>query len=99
MKYYNAQNVLPGELVKIIQQYVNGEYLYIPRSGGEQKPWGSETDARESLKRRNMEIYEQYKNGVTIFELTQTYYLSDKSIRRIIGEQKKQCSKSLQNHK
>ena len=31
MKYEKAQNVLPVELITIIQQYTDGTYLYIPR--------------------------------------------------------------------
>ena len=30
MKYINATMVLPEELIAQIQQYVQGEYLYIP---------------------------------------------------------------------
>jgi Mor family transcriptional regulator len=55
--------------------------------------------SRDSLKIRNSEIYNKYKNGAAVLELAQEYYLSDKSIRRIIGEQKKLCSNSIQNHK
>lgn len=29
MKYVNAQNVLPEELIKTIQEYMDGEFLYI----------------------------------------------------------------------
>lgn len=99
MKYSNAQNVLPDKILKIIQEYVNGEYLYIPIKYGEQKTWGEKNGSRDSLKMRNAEIYNRYNIGATILELAQEYYLSDKSIRRIIGEQRKLCSKSIQNHK
>ena len=37
MKYSNAHNILPVDIVKIIQEYVDGEYLYIPRKEEEQK--------------------------------------------------------------
>lgn len=30
MKYKNATKVLPNELIEQIQQYVQGEYVYIP---------------------------------------------------------------------
>jgi Mor family transcriptional regulator len=89
MKYTNAQNVLPEDIVKIIQEYVHGEYLYIPRKEEEQKKWGEQSGSRDTLKRRNEEIYLKYRKGATILDLAQEYYLSDKSIRRIIGEQKK----------
>ena len=31
MKYVKAIDVLPQEIIEIIQNYVDGEYLYIPR--------------------------------------------------------------------
>jgi Mor family transcriptional regulator len=99
MKYSNANSVLPEEIVEIIQQYISGEYLYIPRKSGEEKNWGEKNGSRDKLKFRNAEIYSKYKNGTGVLELAQEYYLSDKSIRRIIGEQKKLCSKLIQNHK
>ncbi|MFR2839710.1 MAG: hypothetical protein ACLTBU_11525 [Zhenhengia sp.] len=30
MKYRKAESVLPQELLKQIQQYIQGEYVYIP---------------------------------------------------------------------
>jgi Mor family transcriptional regulator len=89
MKYSNAYKVLPDDIVKIIQEYVDGEYLYIPRKEEEQKKWGESSGSRESLKIRNAEIFMKYIDGATVFDLTKDYYLSDKSIRRIISEQKK----------
>lgn len=31
MKYKKALDVLPAEVIKIIQQYVDGEFLYVPK--------------------------------------------------------------------
>ena len=67
---------------------MDGEYLYIPRKEEEQKKWGESSGSRDTLKRRNAQIYLKYKNGVVILDLAQEYYLSDKSIRRIISQQK-----------
>lgn len=89
MKYSNAHNVLPSDIVKIIQEYVDGEYLYIPRKEEEQKKWGEQSGSRDTLKRRNAEIYLKYIKGAGILDLAQVYFLSDKSIRRIISLQKK----------
>lgn len=88
MKYSNAYNILPVDIVKIIQEYVDGEYLYIPRKEEEQKKWGEQSGSRDTLKRRNEEIYLKYIKGAVILDLAQEYYLSDKSIRRIISQQK-----------
>lgn len=88
MKYRKAQNVLPEKLVKMIQEYVSGDYLYIPRKDGEHKAWGEKSGTKNLLKSRNKEIYQKYLGGSKTEELAQEYYLSDQSIRRIIREEK-----------
>ncbi len=88
MAYLKAQNVLPEEIINLIQEYVDGECLYIPRKSGEEKSWGEKNGTRKALKHRDTEIFNNYVNGVTIIELTKMYYLSDKSIRRIINKEK-----------
>ena len=92
MKYAKAQDVLPDEIVKIIQKYVDGKYLYVPKKDENRKAWGEKTGIKKSLKVRNNEIYKKYIDGATINVLTQEYYLSEKSIRRIIGQEKLICS-------
>ena len=92
MKYIKAQDVLPEDILKMIQEYVDGEYLYVPRKKGNQKSWGEKNGIKCTLQVRNQEIYQRYLNGITIPILAEEYYLSEKSIRRIISEQKRQCS-------
>lgn len=92
MKYIKAQEVLPEEILKIIQEYVDGEYIYVPRKNENHKSWGEKSGIKSNLKIRNNEIYKKYRNGTTINSLTQEYYLSEKSIRRIITEEKRLCS-------
>ncbi|MBT9830317.1 CD3324 family protein [Clostridium baratii] len=91
MSYKKAQDVLPEEILKIIQEYIDGEYIYIPRKNENHKSWGEKSGIKDSLKIRNNEIYKKYLNGATINELAQEYYLSEKSIRRIIGQEKRLC--------
>ena len=43
MRYVKAQDVLPKDLLKLIQEYVDGEYLYVPRKNGNQKSWGEKS--------------------------------------------------------
>lgn len=92
MKYVKAQDVLPKEILEIIQKYVDGQYLYIPRKNENHKSWGEKSGIKNNLKARNSEIYKKYINGTTINVLTQEYYLSEKSIRRIIAQEKGRCS-------
>ena len=35
MRYQKANEILPVELVELIQDYIDGEYVYIPRKQGE----------------------------------------------------------------
>jgi len=88
MAYIKAQNVLPEEIINLIQKYVDGECLYIPRKIGNERSWGEKNGTRKSLKLRDAEIFIKYTTGATISELTTMYYLSDKSIRRIINKEK-----------
>ena len=41
MKYFNAQVILPDALLKELQTYVQGEYIYVPVEQEQQKRWGS----------------------------------------------------------
>lgn len=83
MKYINAAEVLPKELLDEILNYVDGELLYIPTSGKKQK-WGENSGSREYYKKRNNEISNQYKNGISITEIAKNYCLSYDSVRKII---------------
>lgn len=83
MKYINAAEVLPEELLKEILNYVDGELLYIPASGKKQK-WGENSGSREYYKKRNIEIKSQYINGTSITELANIYCLSYDSVRKIV---------------
>ncbi|MBB2182009.1 hypothetical protein H0486_03855 [Lachnospiraceae bacterium MD1] len=88
MKYINAQNILPEELIQHIQEYIHGDYIYIPRKIGEQKKWGENSGAKYELTIRNREIYQKYMEGSTVTALSEQYYLSEQSIRRIVHEEK-----------
>ncbi|URZ05261.1 CD3324 family protein [Clostridium felsineum] len=89
--YIKANEVLPKEILELIQDYVDGEYLYIPRKEENKKRWGQNTKTRDEIKLRNIEIYNEYKNGITVKRLAQKHYLSEKRLQRIISEMKKKC--------
>lgn len=44
MSYIRAEEVLPKELLASVQQYVDGQMLYIPRKAEEKRTWGSTTE-------------------------------------------------------
>ena len=84
MCYKNGKDVLPASLLKELQKYIQGEIIYIPKEDNVRKAWGERNGTRKLLRQRNMEIYEFYKTGTTITTLTETYNLSEDSIRKII---------------
>ena len=88
MKYKNAQKILPKEIIKIIQQYVDGSYLYIPRKDENRKSWGENSGFKNQLIERNTQIYNSFNNGSSVKELANKYYLTQNSIRKIIREYK-----------
>ena len=93
MSYLKAEIILPQELLTMIQEYADGQYLYIPKKTDNRKVWGENTDSKYKVKLRDTEIYNKYKNGVSASDLTEEYYLSLKSIQRIILKEKKLISK------
>ena len=86
MSYIKAENVLPQELIDTIQQYVDGKLIYIPCK--EKQEWGSATSARKFFRERNERIYETYKGGTGLRELALRFSLSEKSIQRILRDQR-----------
>jgi Mor family transcriptional regulator len=84
MGYKNASDVLPQEILQLVQDYIDGDYLYIPRKKGSELSWGERNGTRKTLKDRNLTIYHLYLNGAAKVELAREYHLSIKSIERII---------------
>ena len=39
MSYRSAEEILPVEILELIQQYVDGENIYIPRKSENRKTW------------------------------------------------------------
>ncbi|QPQ35727.1 MULTISPECIES: CD3324 family protein [unclassified Lysinibacillus] len=89
MSYKKASNLLPAELIALIQNYVDGEYIYIPRRQDSKKRWGSGTTTKKELEVRNNNIYQDYLSGTDMETLSATYYLSLKSIQRILLKEKR----------
>lgn len=83
MKYENANDVLPEELLREIQKYAAGKLLYVP-SGDDKRAWGEASGYRDQLLKRNRMIRNKYAHGITISELADEYCLSLDSIKKII---------------
>ena len=90
MSYIKATDVLPQELLDLIQKYVEGEYIYIPKKECNRKHWGETTTSKEETSARNADIYKIYEEGTSVKSLSEMYYLSTKSIQKIIFRMKKE---------
>lgn len=88
MGYRRAEQILPNEIIELIQSYVDGECIYIPRKENGRRNWGEKTRIREELKERNLRIYYDYENGMKGKEIADKYFLSLKSVQRIITQMK-----------
>ena len=86
--YKNGKKVLPEYLIRQIQEYVDGENIYIPRKVEYRKKWGTNTDTRNRNILRDKEIYDKYRNGHKVAELSKEYYISPQGIYRIISKQR-----------
>ncbi len=88
MGYKNGSVLLPAELLKQIQDYVDGECIYIPRLTANRKKWGDKTKSRFILAERNSEICRKYKSGIPVRELSETYCISPQGIYKILSAHK-----------
>jgi len=86
MGYINSINVLPAELIAQIQQYIDGECIYIPRADNNRRKWGDNTDSLRSLEERNQIIRCKYQQGISVKELSAQYYMSPQGIYKILSK-------------
>ena len=87
MSYIKADEILPEELIRRIQEYADGVTIYIPRKPGTRHAWGQETDYKAELRLRNDRIRKDHAAGDSVTALSRKYHLSEKSIRRILQKQ------------
>ena len=80
MGYRKAEEILPMEIIELIQRYVDGENIYIPRKENQRKEWGNKTLIRQELENRNIQIFTDFQNGYKVQDLSIKYFLSEKSI-------------------
>ncbi|EHI98915.1 hypothetical protein CDLVIII_2253 [Clostridium sp. DL-VIII] len=89
MKYRKAEMILPDDLVKEIQKYIQGEYIYVPTQAEKRKKWGENSGSRVYIRNRNAEIRNKHKSGYKIQDLSEEFFLSLESIRKIIYSKNK----------
>ncbi len=89
MGYKNAGVLLPSELLRQIQDYVDGETIYIPRLASNRKHWGEGTGSRFLSAERNSKICREYKSGISVRQLSEKYCLSPQGVYKILSAHKK----------
>nr|WP_160725202.1 CD3324 family protein [Bacillus sp. USDA818B3_A] len=89
LKYINANEILPENLIVEIQKYIQGETLYIPKPEKERRKWGTSSGGRQLLDRRNAAIRNSFISGSSIHQLAEEYYLSTETIKKIVYSHKK----------
>lgn len=84
MGYKNGKDIFPPELLNELQKYVQGDLIYIPRKSELRAGWGELSGTKSYMRKRNIEIYSMYKQGLSVDELVKIYHLSCDSIRKIV---------------
>lgn len=84
MRYVNALDILPKELLEELQQYVQGDLIYIPKPENKRTKWGVLSGERKRLQERNEQIKKLYREGTSIQMLAEQHHLSVETIKKII---------------
>ncbi|QGH33194.1 hypothetical protein GI584_03705 [Gracilibacillus salitolerans] len=78
-----AQDILPKELLLALQEYVQGESIYIPKREG-RREWGVKSGNRAYYDQRNQQIRALFQEGTKIETLADTFCLSIETIKKIV---------------
>lgn len=81
--YKNAGDILPEELLHHLQQYAEGQLLYVPRRGHRAR-WGERSGSRAETDRRNAQMRREFQGGRSLEDLAAAYHLSVETIRKIL---------------
>lgn len=87
MSYKNATDVLPPDLLELIQAHFSGGTIYIPKAS-EKRGWGEVSGTRRDIQARNEKIAALFRNGASIPELADQYFLSVETIKKIVYTRK-----------
>lgn len=87
--YFNAEDILPEDLLDAIQEHVQGVEIYIPKRADARLGWGERNGTKEYIAKRNKEIVLKFRRGESIHSLMQRYHLGYDSIRKIVSAHRK----------
>ena len=89
MKYVKVETILPDNLVREIQKYIQSGYIYIPSQLEKRKKWGENSGSQTYMQNRNGDIRNKYESGYKIKDLAEEFFLSVDSIKKIIYKKNK----------
>ncbi len=87
MKYINAGEILPAELLQEVQKYASGTLLYIPK-GEEEAAWGEVSGYKKYLIKRNKMIQNHFRYGMQVEDISKLYCLSEETVKKIVYRKK-----------
>ena len=94
MKYINAKDILPEDILKQLQTYAAGTLLYVPKEG-EEKSWGEISGYRTYLLKRNRMILNFFQYGVSLEEISNTFGLAQGTVKKIVYNKEQRANLSF----
>ena len=94
MKYENARDVLPPDVLKLVQRHSAGKLIYVPQAR-ERLPWGERSGYRLQLDERNAAIRRRFVAGSTADDLADEYFLTPETIKKIVYSRKEKNTMEL----
>lgn len=91
LKYENGKDIFPDDLLRRIQKYVSGKFVYIP-SSEQKRAWGETSGYKQYLSDRNCDIRSKFRAGTSIETLSNEYHLSFDTIKKIVYSKKEELS-------
>jgi RimJ/RimL family protein N-acetyltransferase len=82
MKYRNAAEMLPPQLLQELQKYIQGKTLYVPKI--KRKSWGESTGAKALYSLRNAYIRNQFSRGKSLDKLSGEHFISEDAVKKIV---------------
>ena len=84
MKYIKAEDVFPKSLLLEMQKYIQGKYIYIPKSPDNYDKWGANTGSKNMTAQRNKEMVQAFKIGTSVSQLAELYNLAEDTVKKIV---------------
>lgn len=84
MKYIKADAILPESLLAEIQEYVQGQNLYIPKPKNAYAKWGTRSGSKKKIEDRNNNMKQSFYEGKSVQEIANEHYLSVETVKKIV---------------